>query len=130
MSGRKPSERKSRPPNRREEPPPPSEENGAPTGSAQEDATPPGRVPPHNLDAETFRELRTAGRERAGAIKAGLQSGWREFSCAAEPIGLESLRAIPFVPSSLFSDAKPESPLARVRRRDEADDFDRGFEDR
>jgi hypothetical protein len=30
-----------------------------------------------------FRELRTAGKERAGGIKAGLQSAWREFSFAA-----------------------------------------------
>ena len=32
-----------------------------------------------------FRESRTASRERAGAIKAGLESAWREFSRAAEP---------------------------------------------
>ena len=32
-----------------------------------------------------FRESRTAGKERAGAIKAGLESAWREFSRTAEP---------------------------------------------
>jgi len=32
-----------------------------------------------------FRESRTAGRERAGAIEAGLESAWREFSRTAEP---------------------------------------------
>jgi len=32
-----------------------------------------------------FSDLRTAGSERAGAIKAGLESAWREFSRAAEP---------------------------------------------
>ncbi len=31
-----------------------------------------------------FRELRTADRERVAVIKMGLESAWREFSCAAE----------------------------------------------
>jgi len=31
-----------------------------------------------------LRDLTTAGREHAAAIRAGLQSGWREFSNAVE----------------------------------------------